>query len=236
MKNYYRSTCLTATSLKRPTEELAHLAWCILAAVGLARQEGRALSPLQTHMFIMQWLLTAQKRKLFPRTLAQDIIWLQEQGKRYGPSARLYSKVEYIWLASSGELTQQSTLFRFTYMIETLRAMDWIDWLVSAKEWGEKAKLAGNVCAIYTPKDELHQVFTKKGELIRPMELRLTGDIDGIPALLVQCNLSAERLPDDEGFCVYRLLPEPFREHKRLMPNEISDEKKNIAINGRPAT
>ncbi|MEI9745900.1 hypothetical protein [Enterobacter ludwigii] len=33
---------------------------------------------------------------------------LQEQGKRYGPSARLYNKVEYIWLASSGELTQQS--------------------------------------------------------------------------------------------------------------------------------
>lgn len=54
---------MTATSLKRPTEELAHLAWCILAAVGLARQEGRALSALQTHMFIMQWLLTAQKRK-----------------------------------------------------------------------------------------------------------------------------------------------------------------------------
>ena len=50
---------------KRPTENLAHLAWCILAAVGLARQEGKALSALQTHMFIMQWLLTAQKHKLF---------------------------------------------------------------------------------------------------------------------------------------------------------------------------
>lgn len=101
---------------------------------------------------------------------------------------------------------------------------------------GRKAKLAGNVCAIYTPKDELHQVFSGSGELIRPMELRLTGDISGIPALIAQCNLSAERLPDDEGFFVYRLLPEPFREHKRLMPNEISDEKKNIAIKGRPAT
>ncbi|AHE73512.1 hypothetical protein M942_24210 [Enterobacter ludwigii] len=33
-------------------------------------------------MFIMQWLRTAQKRQLFPRTLASDIIWLQEQGKR----------------------------------------------------------------------------------------------------------------------------------------------------------
>lgn len=156
----------------------------------------------------MQWLLTAQKRKLFPRTLASDILWLQEQGKRYGPSARLYSKVEYIWLASSGKLTLQSTLFRFTYMIDTLRTMGWIDWLFSAKEWGEKAKLAGNVCAIYTPKEELHQVFTDKGELIKPMALRLTGDISCIPALLAQCNLHAERLPDDDGYCVYRLLPD----------------------------
>ncbi|WP_243406575.1 hypothetical protein [Lelliottia aquatilis] len=91
------------------------------------------------HMFIMRRLPTVQKRKLFPRTLVSDIIWQQEQGKRYGPSARLYSKAEYIWLASSGELTQQSTLFRFTYIIETLRAMDWIDWLVSAKEWEKKS-------------------------------------------------------------------------------------------------
>ncbi len=49
--------------------------------------------------------------------LTSDIIWLQEQGKRYELSARLYNKVEYIWLTSSDELTLQSTLFRFTYMI-----------------------------------------------------------------------------------------------------------------------
>ncbi|KFD23295.1 hypothetical protein GYRE_02390 [Yokenella regensburgei ATCC 49455] len=37
-------------------------------------------------MFIMQWLLAAQKHKQYPRTLASDIIWLQEQGKQYEPS------------------------------------------------------------------------------------------------------------------------------------------------------
>nr|WP_275992553.1 DUF2913 family protein [Enterobacter asburiae] len=99
-------------------------------------------------------------------------------------------------------------MFRFTYMIDTLRTMGWVNCLVSAKEWEEKAKLAGNVCAIYTPKDELHQVFTDRGELIKPMELRLTGDTSGIPALLAQCSLHAERLPDDNGFSVLRLIPE----------------------------
>ncbi|MGK2895330.1 hypothetical protein [Klebsiella michiganensis] len=52
-------------------------------------------------------------------------------------------------------------------------------------------------------------MFTDKGELIKPMELRLTGDTSDIPALLVQCNLHAERLPDDDGFSVLRLIPEP---------------------------
>lgn len=86
--------------------------------------------------------------------------------------------------------------------------MGWVDWLVSAKESEEKDKLAGNVCAIYTPKDALHQVFTDKGELIKPMDLRLTGDTSDIPAHLAQCNLNAERLPDDDGYFVYQLLPE----------------------------
>ncbi|WP_258306113.1 hypothetical protein [Enterobacter sp. CGMCC 5087] len=67
---------MTSMTPKRPTKELVHLAWCILVSVGLARQEGKALSTIQTHLFIMQWLLTAQKRKIFPRILASDILWL----------------------------------------------------------------------------------------------------------------------------------------------------------------
>ncbi|WP_439412518.1 hypothetical protein [Enterobacter ludwigii] len=68
--------------------------------------------------------------------------------------------MEYIWLASSGELTQQSTLFRFTYMIDTLRTMGWKDMLLSAKEWAAGGTPAGNVCAIYTPKDVLGTFYT----------------------------------------------------------------------------
>jgi hypothetical protein len=126
---------LTVLPVKHPTEDLAHLAWCVMVAVSLARQEGKAISSLQTHMFIMQWLSMAQKRKVFSKTLAQDIIWLQAQGKRHGPAARLYSKLEYVWLASSGELACQSTLFRFTYMIDTLRTLGWEDYLLSDTDW-----------------------------------------------------------------------------------------------------
>ena len=119
----FKGVSLTISLSKRPDTELAHLAWCILVAIKIARREGKALTALQTHIFIMQWLSNAQKRKVFPKSLAPDILWLLDQGKRYGPAARLFSKVEYIWLASSGELSSQSVLFRFTCMIDTLRTI-----------------------------------------------------------------------------------------------------------------
>lgn len=87
---------MTVSYRKRPTTELAHLAWCLLVAVRMAQREGRAVTDLQQHLFIMQWLATAQKRRLFPKSVAPDILWLTGQGKRYGFAAKLHSKVEYI--------------------------------------------------------------------------------------------------------------------------------------------
>lgn len=196
---------MSVLSTKRPDTELAHLAWCILVAISLARHEGKALSQLQTHMFIMQWLSTAQKRKLFPKSLAKDIIWLQEQGKRYGQAARLYSKVEYIWLASSGELASQSPLFRFTCMIDTLRTMGWQDYLLSDADWQHGWKSSQEAPALYTQKSRLHDSFTETGELIVPLEIRLTGDHKGLFPLLEQCRLVADEQPANEGFSVFLL-------------------------------
>ncbi|EOS92865.1 DUF2913 family protein [Erwinia tracheiphila] len=71
---------LTVFYQKRPTEELAHLALCLLVAVKLSQKQGKIRTDLQIHMFIMQWLTTAQKRKLFPRSVAQDILWLINEG------------------------------------------------------------------------------------------------------------------------------------------------------------
>ncbi|MCG0456685.1 DUF2913 family protein [Enterobacter cloacae complex sp. ECC445] len=199
---------MTELTTKRPDTELAHLAWCIIVAVKLARKEGKSLTPLQTHMFIMQWLSTAQKRKLFPKSLAPDIIWLQAQGKQKGPAARLYSKVEYIWLASSGELASQSTLFRFTCMIDTLRSMGWQDHLLSDTEWQEGWKCSTEVSAVYTQKSQLHRSFTEAGELMHPLEVRLTGIPDGIFPLLMQCGLKTLKQSVNMGYTILLLQPD----------------------------
>ncbi|HAT6805127.1 TPA: DUF2913 family protein [Citrobacter freundii] len=192
---------------KRPDSELAHFAWCLIVAVKIARKEGRALTTLQTHMFIMQWLSTAQKRKLFSRSLAPDIIWLQDQGKCLGSAARLYSKVEYIWLVSSGELASQSTLFRFTCMIDTLRTMGWKDYLLSDVDRENSWKAGEDVSAVYTQKSKLHSSFDEYGELNTSFEVRITGTPDGIFPLLKQCRLIAELLPANAEYTVLLLLP-----------------------------
>lgn len=199
---------LTVFYQKRPTEELAHLAWCLLIAVKLSQKQGKIRTDLQIHMFIMQWLTTAQKRKLFPRSVAQDILWLIHEGKRYGFSAKLHRKLEYIWRASSGELLKQSVLFRFTFFIETLKTMDWRDFLLSPQEWHSYHRESVTANAVYTPKAELHPAFSDGGELIKPLVIRFTGDISGVFPLLEQCHLRAEQRPDEEGFSVIMLLPE----------------------------
>lgn len=199
---------MTVFYQKRPTEELAHLAWCLLVAVKLSQKQGKIRTDLQIHMFIMQWLTTAQKRKLFPRSVAQDILWLIHEGKRYGFSAKLHRKLEYIWRASSGEMLKQSVLFRFTFFIETLKTMDWRDFLLSPQEWHSYHRESVTANAVYTPKAELHPAFSDGGELIKPLEIRFTGDISGVFPLLEQCHLRAEQRPDEEGFSVIMLLPE----------------------------
>ncbi|WP_177947751.1 DUF2913 family protein [Klebsiella grimontii] len=196
---------MTVLPTKRPDTELAHFSWCILIAVALARREGKIQSSLQIHMFIMQWLSTAQKRKLFPRSLAQDILWLQEQGKVKGPSARLYQKVEYLWLASSGEFTKQSTLFRFTCMIDTLRTMGWQDYLLSDTDWQNGWTSSPGKPSIYTQQSTLSDKFTQSGKLIQPLSLRLSGLTDDIFPLLEQCKLSYESLPSTQKFSVLQL-------------------------------
>lgn len=199
---------LTVFYQKRPTEELMHLAWCLLVAIKLSQKQGKIRTDLQIHMFIMQWLATAQKRKLFPRTVAQDILWLIEQGRRYGFGAKLHRKVEYIWRSSTGELLKQSVLFRFTYFIETLKTMGWMDFLLSPEEWRSYRKESATASAVYTPKAELHPAFSDSGEMLKPLEIRFTGDISGVFPLLEQCHLKSEQRPDEEGFSVIILLPE----------------------------
>lgn len=86
--------------------------------------------------------------------------------------------------------------------------MGWMDFLLSPEEWRSYRKESATASAVYTPKAELHPAFSDGGELIKPLEIRFTGDISGVFPSLEQCHLRAEQRPDEEGFSVIMLLPE----------------------------
>lgn len=116
------------------------MCWCLLVAVKMARRAGKIALDLQEHLFIMQWLANAQKRHLFPKIVANDIAWFMAQGKKYGYGTTLYNKVEYVFHSSTGALADKSALFRFTYLVETLKTMGWLDYLLSPQEWNNYRK------------------------------------------------------------------------------------------------
>lgn len=74
---------------EQTVSDLAHVAWCALVALRLARQDGQALSPLTMHTFLVRWLAGAQKQRRFPRSVAPDIDSLLRLGRMKGPAADL---------------------------------------------------------------------------------------------------------------------------------------------------
>lgn len=140
--------------------------------------------------------------------MAPDILWLINQGKRYGFAAKLERKVEYIWRSTTGELVKQSVLFRFTWFVETLKTMGWCGLLQSARDWHSGLTDSAMTRTLCIPAAELHSAFSEEGALIKPLELHMTGDSSDVFTLLEQSHLSAERQPDKNGFSVIMLLPE----------------------------
>lgn len=196
------------TLAKEPRPNLTHLAWCALIAVRLARQEGKASSPLKEHLFIMQWLTTAQKRHLFPKDVAPDIAWLLNEGKRYGFGASLCSKIDYIHRSGSRELACQSVLFRLTFFVDTLKTMGWLNFLLSPEDWASGWRNSRTACAVYTAKERLNPSFDENGALNTPLELRFTGDASGLPALAIQCHVNLQQQGEKDGFSVFILHPD----------------------------
>jgi Protein of unknown function (DUF2913) len=103
-------------------------------ALALARQSGDVLSPAQENLFLTRWLATALKQRRFPREINQDIDWLLKQGRQLGVSAKLASKLNYLWRSCTGELSEQNDLFRLTYALETAKDMHWNYRLLSDRE------------------------------------------------------------------------------------------------------
>lgn len=171
------------------TQKSGHLAWCALAALALARQDGTVCSAAQENLFLTRWLATALKQRRFSREVAPDIEWLIKQGRQYGVGAKLAGKLDYLWRSCTGELSQQNDLFRLTYAIEMAKDMCWAYRLLSDREWSGRhaAVLNTDVNGIYLSRSSLDAAFDDYGQQVTPVMARLTGRVQGLETHLHRC-------------------------------------------------
>lgn len=176
------------------TEKSGHLAWCALVALALARQDSGFLSAAQENLFLTRWLATALKQRRFSRDITPDIEWLLKQGRQLDVSAKLASKLNYLWRSCTGELSEQNDLFRLTYALETARDMHWNYRLLSDREWSGRNAVALNadVNNIYISQANLDVAFDDNGQQISPLIARLSGNVAGVLKVFNRCGWQAE--------------------------------------------
>lgn len=183
----------------RPSDDLAHFAWCTLVALRTAQQDGQAVSPLASHTFLVRWLALAQKQKRFPRTITSDIAGLLALGRKKGIAANLYNRLEYLWASCTGPVPAQSDLYRLTYAIEQLKSQGWINAVVSDDDWDEKSlgEEYGDSAALLVKKSALTRGFSGDGKLVEPVEFKVVGDMSAcmaafqahtLPAVILESN------------------------------------------------
>ncbi|EHE1550017.1 DUF2913 family protein [Salmonella enterica] len=180
------------------TEKSGHLAWCALVALAQARQDSGVLSPAQENLFLTRWLATALKQRRFSREVTPDIEWLLKQGRQMGVSAKLASKLDYLWRSCTGELSEQNDLFRLTYALETAKDMHWQYRLLNDREWSGRnaVALSAGVNGIYLSRANLDAAFDDNGRQINPLMARLTGSIAGMMKVFERCGWQAESAGD----------------------------------------
>ena len=193
-------------------DELETFTWSALVAVGIAIHDHKIYSKMSEHLFIMNWLATAKKRKIFSKIVANEIQWLIDEGKKKSINAQLKFKIEYLYATSSGDVTMQSYYFKFTHVIEVLRNNGWEHFLLTPGKWrvlSENIKIRkGNF--IFMDDARLQECFGIQGQILKPFCLRVYGDVEFAKSLFIKNNLPVEfvKHPSNEFYYFYFLSDE----------------------------
>ncbi|EAQ6374533.1 DUF2913 family protein [Salmonella enterica] len=159
------------------TDLLGHFAWCAQIALGIARRDKMVTTSVHEHIFLMNWLTTAQKRKLFPREIASEIDYLVRIGKQQGIITGLKRKLTFIYKSCCEDISEQSDLFRLTFALEELKNNGWRSHTLSTADW--KKEWEGPFSpAIYIELPALQEAFNDAGKQLKPLPVRITGDAE----------------------------------------------------------
>ncbi|MCM8844243.1 DUF2913 family protein [Citrobacter cronae] len=167
-------------------------------AIGIALQDHKIHSKMSEHIFIMHWLAIAKKRKLFSRSVANELQWLIDEGKKKSINAQLKFKIEYLYATSSGDVTMQNDYFKFTHTIEMLRNNGWQNFLLTPEKWRnlhDKIKVRkGNF--IFMDDTRLQECFGAQGEIVKPFCIRVYGDVEFAKLTFIKHHLPVEFVKD----------------------------------------
>ncbi|WP_336240602.1 DUF2913 family protein [Citrobacter werkmanii] len=179
-------------------DELEAFTWSALVAIGIAIQDHKIHSKMSEHIFIMHWLAIAKKRKLFSRSVANELQWLIDEGKKKNINAQLKFKIEYLYATSSGDVTMQNDYFKFTHTIEILRNNGWQNFLLTPEKWRnlhDKIKVRkGNF--IFMDDTRLQECFGAQGEIVKPFCIRVYGDVEFAKLTFIKHHLTVEFVKD----------------------------------------
>ncbi|EBC6662846.1 DUF2913 family protein [Salmonella enterica] len=178
----------------------AHLAWCTLIALHLARLDDHIQSESQENLFLVRWLAGAEKQRRFSRDVAADIRWLLKQGRLSGLNARLRSKLEFLWRAGSGDILAQTDLFRLTWGLDTLKGYRWGYYVLSDTEWSgrRRKRLSPDVNAVSLLQSSLERAFADDGSQLHPVRVRGNSNVAALEALLSSCGWRLHQADDGE--------------------------------------
>ncbi|KNC07644.1 hypothetical protein AC790_19050 [Pantoea sp. RIT-PI-b] len=171
-----------------------HLAWCGLIALNMARKAGTVNSPAQENLFLCRWLATAEKKRLFKRELADDIRWLQKEGREKGMRADLPGKMEYLWRASKGDLLEQNDLFRLQHVMHAIK-MTGINYAVLSEnvwEGRHAVRISPREPRLYLKRLNLDTGFDESGCQIQKLSARVTSDLMALDTLLTRAGWKRE--------------------------------------------
>ena len=193
------------SSTEKCTAPLAHLAFCALVALAFARRDGVAGTPCADNLFLVRWLVIAQKQKRFPKSVAVDIAWLLARGRKHGPAGRLVQHLEYLWRSCSGDLKAQSDLFRLTWATEALKDRGWDSVVLSGRRKPDAFPAGRN--AFYVTKGILSASYDSDGRLLCPYEVVVTGDAQVFVAALEENHIRAQVSGGTESHTVVTVQP-----------------------------
>lgn len=181
-------------------EKTAHLVWCAQIALHLARQEGRVWSEQQENLFLVRWFADAERQRRFSRDVATDIRWMLQQGRSLRVRAQLAKKLDYIWRSTTGNILEQTELFRLTWGLETAKSQQWVYHVLTDPEWLRlrRQSLNPDVCAVYLPKSALEKAFSDKGKQAAPVPVRITGNVEAFGVLLASCGWQVQPSPEPD--------------------------------------